>query len=242
MAALKFINIITFAIMILMNYLANAIPLGGKTTGELSAQYPNLFVPAGITFSIWGIIYLLLLGFIILQFRTENKELVNSIGWLFAISCVLNSLWIVAWHYENPGLSMLIMIFLLLCLVLINHRIAAFTMGLSRAAFGIYLGWICIAAIANATALLVAINWTGWGLTDELWAMAMVLAGALITILLLITYRNPFTGLAVIWALAGIIIARSWPDHLLIIIAAAGSIIVIAIIAAIITVRGFNAA
>jgi hypothetical protein len=237
MTAIKLTNIIAFVIMVLMNYLANAIPLGGKTTGELSAQYPNLFVPAGVTFSIWGIIYLLLLGFIIIQFRTENRVLVASTGLLFAISCILNSLWIVAWHYENPGLSLLIMIFLLLSLILINHRINPFAMGISKAAFGIYLGWICIATIANATAFLVAINWTGWGLTDEFWATVMVLAGAIITILLLSTYRNPFTGLAVMWALAGIIIARSWPDHIPIIMAAAGSLIVIAIISSIISVR-----
>jgi translocator protein len=64
-----------FAIMIFMNYLANALPLGGRTTGELSTQYPNLFVPAGITFSIWGLIYLLLLGFCVLQFMAQNKAL-----------------------------------------------------------------------------------------------------------------------------------------------------------------------
>ena len=101
------INVVAFAGMILMNYLANALPLGGKTTGQLSDQYPNLFTPAGITFSIWGVIYLLLLGFVFLQFRESHKNLSASIGWLFAIGCVLNALWIVAWHYEQLPLSLL---------------------------------------------------------------------------------------------------------------------------------------
>ncbi|HNX79137.1 MAG TPA: hypothetical protein PKJ24_04610 [Prolixibacteraceae bacterium] len=65
---IKFLNILFFAGMVVMNYLANALPLNGKNTGELSDAFPNLFVPAGITFSIWGVIYLLLLLVCIIQF------------------------------------------------------------------------------------------------------------------------------------------------------------------------------
>jgi hypothetical protein len=234
--AIKILNLAAFAIMIFMNYLANALPLGGRTTGELSAQYPNLFVPAGLTFSVWGLIYLLLLGFCVLQFMAQNRAMVNAIGWLFALSCILNALWIVAWHYELPGFSLIIMILLLATLVMINHRLIPFTSGITKAAFGIYLGWICIAAIANTTALLVAINWQGWGIGEEAWAMIMVFAGAVITLLVLHNYRNPFTGLVVIWALTGIIIAR-WPGNRAIIIAAAISILALAIMSVLVTIR-----
>ncbi len=235
MTILKIVNVIAFATMVFMNYLANALPLGGKTTGELSAQYPNLFVPAGITFSIWGMIYLLLLGFCVLQFMTQNKALVNAIGWFFAASCILNALWIVAWHYEKLALSVIIMLLLLITITIINHRLVPFYGGITKAAFGIYLGWICIATIASITALLVAINWQGWGISDESWAVIMVLAGTFITLLVLSNYRNPFTGLAVIWALTGIIIAR-WPGNQPVMIAAAASILIIASISIIITV------
>ncbi len=51
---IKYINVVLFAGMLVMNYLANALPLNNKTTGELSDSFPNLFVPAGLTFSIWG--------------------------------------------------------------------------------------------------------------------------------------------------------------------------------------------
>ena len=233
---IKIVNVVTFVIMIVMNWLANTLPLGGKTTGELSAQYPNLFVPAGLTFSIWGLIYLLLLGFCVLQFMAQNRAMVTAIGWLFAVSCILNALWIVAWHYEFPGLSLVIMILLLATLVMINHRLTPFAGVITRAAFGIYLGWICIAIIANATALLVAVNWQGWGIGEETWAVIMVLAGAVITLLVLRNYRNPFTGLAVIWALTGIIIAR-WPGNKAIIIAAAISILALAVMSLLVTLR-----
>ncbi len=233
---LKSFNVAAFALMIIMNWLANALPLGGKTTGELSAQYPNLFVPAGITFSIWGVIYLLLLVFCVLQFTSGKKELVSAIGWLFAASCILNSLWIFAWHYEKLALSIVIMLMLLAVLVIINYRLSGFPAGITKAAFGIYLGWICIAAIANVTALLVAANWQGWGLSQETWAVMMILAGAVITILVVQNYRNPFAGLAVIWALAGIMIAR-WPDNRAILVVAAISAIAVAIITIIVSVR-----
>lgn len=226
---LKIVNIAAFMIMVLMNYLANALPLGGKTTGELSAQYPNLFVPAGITFSIWGVIYLLLLAFVLLQFRAENRAMINAIGLFFAASCILNALWIIAWHYEYLAFSIVLMLLLLSTLVIINYRLTTSDSAVARAAFGIYLGWICIATIANITTLLVAVNWQGWGISEEVWTVIMVLAGALITALIIRNYRNPFTGLAVIWALTGIIIAR-YPGNKPILIVAGISIIVIAII------------
>ena len=66
---LQALNVLGFALVLTLNTLANALPINGMNTGEVSALYPNLFVPAGFTFSIWGIIYLLLLGFVIFQFR-----------------------------------------------------------------------------------------------------------------------------------------------------------------------------
>jgi len=215
----KYVNLVLFLAMIVMNYLANSLPLNGKTTGELSAQYPNLFVPAGITFSIWGVIYLLLAAFVILQFRQKNKSIVNSIGWAFAISCLLNSLWIVAWHYELLLLSVGIMFGLLGALIYINQKLRNYPLGLIKGVFGIYLGWICIAAIANVTAALVYFNWEGFGISEEFWAVIMVTVGAIIAILAIARLNNPFIALSVIWAFIGILIKRQ-DDYLSIVLAA----------------------
>ncbi len=205
---MKYINVLFFVFMVVMNYLANALPLGGKTTGELSAAYPNLFVPAGVTFSIWGVIYLMLLGFCLLQFREQNRALVEATGWAFALSCLLNGLWIVAWHYKSLPASLLIMLALLVVLVYINYQLRGQSMGLTRAAFGVYLGWISIATIANVTALLVNYNWGGWGITDVSWAILMIIVGLLITAFALYRLQSPFIGLAVIWAFIGIYLNR----------------------------------
>lgn len=217
-----------------MNYLANALPLNNRTTGELSDAYPNLFVPAGITFSIWGIIYLLVAGYAIIQFTPQSKETAISIGWLFALSCLFNGLWIVAWHYQKLPLSLLIMAALLVTLILINLQIKDLNYGLIKATFGVYLGWICIATIANVTALLVNYSWGGFGISQELWTIVMIAIGTLIVTMALLRFNNPYIGLSVIWAFTGIIIKRN-ADYRSIMIAAIVGIIVVAVF----TVRKF---
>ena len=230
----RYANLVFFAGMIVMNYLANALPLGGKTTGELSDATPNLFVPAGVTFSIWGIIYLLLAGFCVVQFSQKGAPVAESIGWLFAVSCLLNGLWIVAWHYEKVPLSLLVMAGLLVTLILINLKLKDLPLGLIKAAFGIYLGWICIATIANVTALLVRWNWDGFGLSQEIWAIVMIAVGAAIVSAALVKLANPFLGLAAVWAFAGIILKRSEDDRAIAMTALAGILFVAAV-----TIRAF---
>lgn len=206
-----------------MNYLANALPLNGKTTGQLSDQYPNLFVPAGITFSIWGVIYLLLLVFCILQFFRKNNDAVQSIGSLVIINFGLNAAWIVSWHYEFIVVSLLIMAGLLLTLVFINKSLIGNHAYFFKLTFGIYLGWICIAAIANVTTLLVHYNWTGFGITEEVWAILMILAGCAIAGFVIQRLKNPFIAIAVCWGFMGIILKRH-DDYSTIAIASAVSI------------------
>jgi hypothetical protein len=230
----KYLNIIFFAVMIVMNYLANALPLNNKTTGALSDALPNLFVPAGLTFSIWGIVYLLLAAFCIIQFKASNHLVIEKIGWLFAISCLLNAVWIVAWHYQRIPVSLLIMAGLLITLIYINMVIRDLPFGIIKAAFGIYLGWICIAIIANVTALLVSYNWNGFGISEAAWTIIMISAGVLIVSLALLRLQNPFIGLSVIWAFLGIYLKRQ-DDYRTIAIAAIVALAVVSII----TVLGF---
>ena len=223
---IKYLNIALFAGMIVLNYLANALPLNNKTTGELSDAFPNLFVPAGLTFSIWGVIYLLLIAYCIIQFTGSNQSVISDIGWLFGISCVLNALWIVCWHYGKLPLSLLVMAGLLVTLIMINLRITSLPFGIIKASFGIYLGWICIATIANVTALLVNYSWNGFGISEEIWTIVMISAGTIIVALTIYRLINPFVGLSVIWAFTGIILKRH-EDYRSIVIAAVLAIIIV---------------
>lgn len=205
---IKILNLLFFAGMVVVNYLANALPINGKTTGQLSDNFPNLFVPAGITFSIWGIIYILLLVFCVIQFNGSNQLTLARIGWLFIISCVLNGLWIFTWHYGRVGLSVLIMLGLLATLVFVNYHFKDLQTGWIKATFGIYLGWICIATIANVTALMVTINWNGFGLSAEIWSVVMIVIGAIIVSVAIFRFNNPYIGLSVVWAFIGIVLKR----------------------------------
>jgi hypothetical protein len=217
----SFLNFIGFLSVIIMNSLAVILPLNNRTTQELSDKYPNLFVPAGITFSVWGIIYILLAVFIIYQFisafRKSNgkRGLFEKMGILFFLSCIFNVAWIFAWHYEIVWLSLIFMFCLLVSLIIIYIRIDTdrFSSGITekimlRIPFSVYLGWISIATIANITAFLVKINWNGFGIDDQVWAVIVISAGILITLAVLFSRNDIFYCLVVIWAFTGILLKR----------------------------------
>jgi hypothetical protein len=217
---MRLLAALVFVVALGVNALANRLPLGGRTTGELSALYPNLFVPAGVTFSIWGIIYLLVGAWAVVQFLPGRREPAGTIAPAFAATSVLNAAWLFAWHYEQVLLSVAVMTALLGVLLHLNHRLDSGTRigppppgwPLARAAFGLYLGWISVALIANVTALLVARDWSGWGIPDPLWATVLVLVGAGAAIFTILRLRTPWVGAAVTWAILGILLNR-WADH-----------------------------
>lgn len=223
---IKYINVVLFAGMLVMNYLANALPLNNKTTGELSDSFPNLFVPAGLTFSIWGVIYILLLLYVIFQFKDSNALTVSKISLAFGITCLLNALWIVFWHYGKLPLSLLVMAGLLASLIYISIAIRDLPFGIIKASFGIYLGWICIATIANVTAVLVTSGWNGFNISQEVWTIIMIAVGTLLVALAIYRLNNPFLGLAVVWAFLGIAIKRQ-DDYKTILITAVIAMVII---------------
>ena len=180
-----------------------------------------MFVPVGLTFSIWGIIYLLLGIFIVYQlvytFRknTPDTLFLEKIGLLFFVSCLANFTWIFAWHFEMVPLSLFIMLILLISLIVIYQKL---NIGRSEASksekylvhlpFSVYLGWITIATIANTTALLVDLHWNRFGLSEPFWTIAVIIIGILIAFFMLFYRKDIFYCLVVDWALLGILIKR----------------------------------
>jgi tryptophan-rich sensory protein len=222
---LKILSTLLFVVMIYVNYLANSLPINGLSTGAVSNAYPNLFAPAGITFSIWGIIYLLLGIVSVMFFFDGNKEVLQKVSWFFIISSTLNSLWIFAWHYEKFGISVVIMILLLASLIIINQKLSSSPNSIFKAAFGIYLGWICIATIANITVWLVSINWSGFGISQEIWTSIMIATGLIISIAAVYKFNNPFIAASVIWAFIGIAIKQHGNSNVVFIAAIIGAVV-----------------
>lgn len=211
------ITLITYIVMVSVNALANTIPINGRGTGEISDSYENLFAPAGLTFAIWGLIYLLLLGFTLYQLSyyknigEDKKSIFVKIGLPFSISSIVNTLWIFAWHYEYILVSLILMILLLICLIIINLVLKKVEFEfldklLIRLPFTVYFGWITVATIANVTTFLVYINWDQLGLPEYLWADIVILAGAVIGVLAMLFYNSKAYGAVIIWAYVGIAI------------------------------------
>ena len=76
----------------------------------------------------------------------------------------------------------------------------------------VYIGWITVATIANVTAVLVTIGWNGFGVSEEIWAMLVIIVAAIITILILFTRKDYAYSAVIIWALIGIYIKRIEDD------------------------------
>jgi translocator protein len=210
---------ILFAVMIAVNAMANIVPINGYNTGEISSMFPNLFVPAGFTFSIWSVIYLLLLSYVIVSgyilWKGDEKHLlmpyVKSIAITFLITCVLNCAWILSWHYLQVVLSLIIMLWFLRTLILIYqkmqlHRtlITGFQLWTLYTPFVVYLAWICVATIANSTALLVHIQWNSFGLPEWMWSCIMIVIAFLLTAGFAYWRGELAFGLVTAWALYGI--------------------------------------
>jgi len=218
-------TIITVILTIIVNGLANILPIGGKNTGELSDNIPNLFVPAGITFAIWGIIYVLIILFAIYLardlFKKEKttKPFLEKISFFFILASLANIIWIFLWHYEQIVLSLLAMILLFVSLLVIYLRL---NIGIEKVSMreklfvhvpiSVYLGWITVATIANVTAVFVTIGWDGFGISEQIWTMLVIIVAAIITLLILITRRDYAYSAVIIWALIGIYIKRIADD------------------------------
>ena len=240
--SLSILNILGFLGVVIVNALAVTLPINNKTTEQLSDQYPNLFVPAGLTFSIWGVIYILLAIFVIygliIAFRKDTQKLsfIENIGILFFISCLANIGWIFAWHYEILPLSLVLMLLLLGSLITIYLRLRIGKSDSTRIEkylvhlpFSVYLGWITIATIANVTALLVDVNWNTFGLGEQFWAVAVIIVGIAIALSILFTRKDVFYCLVVDWALLGILLKRladSTPVQNVIVITVVGMVFI----------------
>ena len=218
-------NLIGFALVVVVNALATTIPLGGMTTGQLSDLYPNLFVPAGLTFSIWGVIYLLLAIYVVygLVFAVRKPEPTNGfiekIGILFIISCIANAGWIFSWQFRVLPLSLVCMVALLLSLILMYNRLSvgrtsarASEKYMVHLPMSVYIGWISIATIANVTVLLVFYRWDRFRVDEQIWAVVMMAVGILLGIVSLFYRKDIFYALVIDWAFLGILLKRMAVD------------------------------
>ncbi len=215
--------ILAYIGMVAMNAAAVLLPLNGIATDEVSAMYPSAFTPAGYVFSIWSVIYLGLLVYAISQAtpRLRSRPAVARIAWPFVLSSALNAVWLYTWHWLMIELSVLVMALLLLSLIVIYVRLRPRGVDPTpaerwavRLPFSIYLGWISVATIANASGALKATGWDGLGLADPTWAAIMIGVATLLGIVMLARHRDVGFTMVLAWAFVGIAVAQR-PEPLL---------------------------
>jgi len=233
-------NVLAFAWTVVVNGLAGGTTfLGGKLTSEISDATPTLITPAGYVFSIWGVIYVLLGIFVVVQAlpSQRGKHYQEKIGWLFVLSCLLNIAWLFLWQFEYLSLSVVLMFLLLASLIAIYLRlnigklVAPMREKLAvHLPFSVYLGWITIASIANVAVTLVSIGWDGFGIAFETWAILIVAVALLIALLVISTRKDVAYGLVIIWALLGIAAKQSGHSNIVMATEIGAAAVVIALV------------
>lgn len=213
------LQMIAFVAMITVNALANILPINGLNTGEVSAFYPNYFVPAGFTFSIWGIIYLLLALYIIVStslllnknLDASKQKMLTQVAKIFIVTCIINASWIFVWHHLQIVASVFVMLLFLFALIVMYLKqkqsfikLTAFQQFAIQIPFVIYLAWICVATIANIAALLVSIGFNGAGIEPETWSTTMIIVASILAAFFGIKEKQWAFCAVVAWALYGI--------------------------------------
>jgi len=214
----QYMNLLAMLAALTVNILSNTLPLNDLSTGEISDRFRVYFVPAGYVFSIWGIIYVGWIAFLIFQFRQSQKASprMRALGYWFALSCVFNAAWLFCWHYERLGLSVLVMLALLATLITSYLRLNVNRQRVGTAErwsvdipFGLYLGWISVAAVANISDYLYYVQWNAFGLAPQVWAVIMLAIASLLGLGMALTRRDAAYVFVLVWAFVGIAVKQS---------------------------------
>lgn len=221
-------NLLSALLALTINILAVTLPLNGQDTGEISDRFQVYFVPAGYVFSIWSVIYLGWIAFLVFQFLPSQKESprLRRLGYLFAVSNLFNAAWLFCWHYNWFGLSVLVMLGLLGLLIASYLRLNVNRSSVTRLEYGsvdvlfsVYLGWITVATVANITSWLYFVGWEGFGIPAQTWAVIMLAIASLLGLAMALTRRDvgylavlawAFAGIAVKQAPAPLVVASAW--------------------------------
>ncbi len=198
---------------IILNLLANIIPYGGQQTAVISDKYLTYFTPAGYVFAIWGVIYIGLIAYALYHLQLQMGKYdwwKPAVPW-FVLAAITNVSWLFAWHYEQLGLSVIIMVGFLVTLIKVylhleigKYPVSAKTKWMVHMPISIYLGWVSVALIGNIAAALVQSGWDGFGVSPVLWSVIMIsIAVALSQTVLWLRNDYAFACVAV-WAILGI--------------------------------------
>jgi hypothetical protein len=232
------VTVLSFLLTLAVNVAANALPINGLRTAEISDRFHVYVIPAGYVFAIWGVIYLLLAAFTVWQALPRNRAdaTLRSLGWLPAISGVLNACWVLLFQYEVFAATVPVMIALLLTLIVIHlrlwehrDRLRGTSFWVVRVPFSVYLGWITVATIANIAQAGAAVGIEASAETSVVLAAGVLLVGLAIASRFVYRFRDAAYGLVIVWAYLGIAV-KEQDTPVVAIVAAMGAVVVGALV------------
>jgi benzodiazapine receptor len=207
----SWINAILLLITLMVNGAGAFGLINNLSQKEVSDMYPTLITPSPSTFSIWSVIYtLLIISIVVMIIKNNNsyyERAINEISFLFWLSCALNIVWIVSFSYNLIGLSTIFIFAFLIIMVLVTKRIGKIhsqKRWLLPLTFGLYSGWLFIATVVNISAWLVKIEWGRFGIAAEIWSVAILLVAVVLTALVVLNTKNAIFPIPIAWAYFGI--------------------------------------
>lgn len=205
------INLIFLVITLIINYMGAVGMISGLSQKDISDQFMTLITPSPATFSIWGLIYsLLIISLVVTIVKKDDpyyQRAVTDISLLFRVSCILNISWIVLFSFVQLELSVLFILGMLLTMTFICQQLPKIherKRWFLPLTFGLYTGWLFIASVVNIAAMLVKLEWNGFGLADNIWTSIILIVAIGLNIFVLSRIRNAVFPLPVAWAYLGI--------------------------------------
>ncbi|AMM20835.1 hypothetical protein AX769_12650 [Frondihabitans sp. PAMC 28766] len=197
-------------------------PINEAAGGALAAD-ATLIAPGTGAFQIWGLIYLGLVVYAVWQLLPSQRhaERHRRLGYLVAVSLLLNAAWILSIQFDLLWLSVPVIAALLIVLgVAFVRAVRTRASGpadvvVTDGTIGLYLGWVCVATAANITAWLQASGFQGVGIAPAAWAVVVLAVAAAVGVLLAVVGRGRIAPmLSLGWGLAWVAEARLSGDLL----------------------------
>ena len=191
---------------------------GPFQNGQTGSPNRELFLPAGYTFSIWGVNYLGLFAlgvWLMLNAQRQNPRAIRAAPWIF-VTAVFNVVWIffagqtstVPWTVPTLIVMEVSAWIAYFALQIGNHELPILERRL-HLPFQIYIGWLSVATVANSAAALNVLGWNAWGLSAIFWTILMLLVATLVAYLVgRLTGQDNVYRAVFVWAFIGIVVEQ----------------------------------
>ena len=196
-----------YVVTVLCNLLFEATRLGGTTSGEVANLMYVWFMPAGYVFSIWGLIYVALIVWLV-QYTRDAPNRVRRFGFvalLFVVSCALNVAWLALFHFLQVyvGLFVIAALWAVMAALYVTVRRTMKTAA-GRVPISIYAAWVTVAVVANLT---TAITWAfdgGIPVLNELSTLLLVAGVLTVGYVMYKRFDDLAFPLVILWAVIGV--------------------------------------